>query len=127
VENAAKLDDVRSELEDRYGPLPVPVLNLLDYAALRLLAGRLGVAGIERKREAAHIQFTARSAVDPARLARVAASQPGAQLSPSGALTYPLRTTDAVEVLDRLRTVLLELATDDARATVTAAAPVRQF
>ncbi|MGH9649448.1 MAG: transcription-repair coupling factor, partial [Terriglobales bacterium] len=25
VESAAKLDDVRSELEDRYGPLPVPV------------------------------------------------------------------------------------------------------
>ncbi|MGH9554673.1 MAG: hypothetical protein ACRD2Y_02515, partial [Terriglobales bacterium] len=77
--------------------------------------------------DAAQIQFTARSAVDPARLARVAASQPGAQLSPSGSLTYPLRTTEALEVLDRLRTLLLELATDDARATVTTAAPARQF
>ncbi|MGH9531726.1 MAG: transcription-repair coupling factor [Terriglobales bacterium] len=127
VESAAKLEDVRSELEDRYGPAPVPVLNLLDYAALRLLAGRLGVAAIERKRDAAHIQFTARSAVDPARLARLAASQPGAQLSPSGSLTYPLRTTDAAQVLESLRTLLLDLATEDARATVTAAAPARQF
>jgi transcription-repair coupling factor (superfamily II helicase) len=127
VESQVKLDDVRAELEDRYGPLPVPVLNLLDYAALRLLAGRLGVAAIERKRDAAHIQFTARSAVDAARLARVAASQVGAQLSPSGALTYPLRTTDAAQVLDRLRALLLELATDDARAVVTPPVPARQF
>jgi transcription-repair coupling factor (superfamily II helicase) len=125
VESAAKLEDVRSELEDRYGPLPTPVLNLLDYAALRVLAGRLGVASVERRRDAAHIQFTARSAVDAARLARVAASQAGAQLSPTGALTYPLHTTDAAEVLGRLRALLLELATDDARAAATVSAPAR--
>ncbi len=125
VETAAKLEDVRGELEDRYGPLPAPVLNLLEYAGLRLLAGRMGVASMERKRDAAHIQFTARSAVDPARLARVAASQPGAQLSPSGALTFPLRTTDAAQVLERLRALLLELATDDARAAVTVEAQER--
>ncbi len=120
VESAAKLEDVRSELEDRYGPLPAPVVNLLEYAALRLLAGRMGVATMERKRDAAHIQFTARSAVDAARLARVAASQPGAQLSPSGTLTFPLRTTDAAQVLERLRALLIELASEEVRAAVLA-------
>ncbi len=125
VESAAQLEDVRGELEDRYGPLPAPVSNLLEYAHLRLLAGRMGVAGMERKRDAAHIQFTARSAVDAARLARLAASQPGAQLSPAGAFTYPLRTTDPALVLERLRALLIELASEEVRVAVTGAVAER--
>ena len=42
VETESQLTDVRSELEDRYGEPPAPVRNLLEYAALKLLAIRIG-------------------------------------------------------------------------------------
>ncbi len=35
-----------------------PVRNLLEYAALKLLSQRIGVAQIERRRDAVSIRFT---------------------------------------------------------------------
>jgi transcription-repair coupling factor (superfamily II helicase) len=57
VESEAQLREVEGEMEDRYGAPPAAVRNLLEYAALRLLAGRVGVAGIERKRDLVSLRF----------------------------------------------------------------------
>src|SRR5437588_912698 len=84
VETEDQLADVRSELEDRYGPLPGPVSNLLDAAALKLLSERIGVVGIDRKRDAVQIRFSEQAAIDPARLAHFVASTKGTQFSPGG-------------------------------------------
>ena len=46
----ATIDDVRSELHDRYGAPPETVLNLLAAGELRLHAERLGIAQVDRKR-----------------------------------------------------------------------------
>ncbi len=46
----ATIDDVRSELHDRYGAPPESVLNLLSAGELRLLCERLGIAQMDRKR-----------------------------------------------------------------------------
>ena len=48
VRDAAKLDDFRQELRDRYGPLPEPAEWLLRPAELRLLAARWGITNIHR-------------------------------------------------------------------------------
>ncbi len=48
VRDAAKLDDFRQELRDRYGPLPEPAEWLLRAAEVRLLAARWGIANIHR-------------------------------------------------------------------------------
>src|SRR5262249_35986537 len=50
VENEAQLEDVRKELEDRYGPIPPPVRYLLAASALKLLSERVGATNIDRKR-----------------------------------------------------------------------------
>ena len=73
VETEAQLDDVAGELGDRYGAPPPPVRNLLEYAALKLLSQRIGVAQIERRRDAVSIRFTEKATVDPERLARFVA------------------------------------------------------
>ncbi len=44
------IDDVRSELHDRYGTPPETVLNLLAAGELRLQCERLGIAQLDRKR-----------------------------------------------------------------------------
>ncbi len=46
VSSDADLAAVRAEIADRYGPLPQPVLNLVDVAAFRLDARRHGVTEV---------------------------------------------------------------------------------
>jgi transcription-repair coupling factor (superfamily II helicase) len=46
----ATIDDVRSELHDRYGTPPESVQNLLSAGELRLKCEQLGIAQLDRKR-----------------------------------------------------------------------------
>jgi transcription-repair coupling factor (superfamily II helicase) len=110
VEREAQLHDVRAELIDRYGEPPRAVRNLLDYAELKLVAVRVGVNSIERKREQVSIKFRQTAAVDPERLARFVASQRGTQFSPDGTLKFVQKATAAEDVLSNLKTLLEELA-----------------
>ena len=50
AEDQATLDDVRAELQDRYGTPPESVLNLLAAGELRLRCEQLGIAQLDRKR-----------------------------------------------------------------------------
>ncbi len=110
VETEAQLEDVRAELEDRYGELPLPVRHLLEYASLKLLCRRVGVTAIDRRRDAVNVKFTEKAEVDPGKLAHFVASNSGTQFSPGGVLKFGLASTAAQEVLSRLRSLLLELA-----------------
>ncbi len=110
VETENQLNDVRAELEDRYGAPPPAVRNLLEYATLKLLAIRVGVTGIDRRREQVSIKFRQNAVIDPVRLARFVSSRRGAQFSPDGTLKFLLKVTAAAEVLRQLRELLQELA-----------------
>ncbi len=110
VETESQLADVAAELGDRYGAPPAAVQNLLEYAALKLLSQQIGVAQIERRREAVSIRFTEKAAVDPERLARFVAEERGSQFTPAGVLKFSLRDKQPEQVLARLKTLLEELA-----------------
>jgi transcription-repair coupling factor (superfamily II helicase) len=125
VETESQLGDVGAELEDRYGPPPPPVRNLLDYASLKLLCMRVGVNAIDRKRETVTFKFRQNAAVDPERLARFVSAQRGAQFTPDGMLKFSLKATAAEDVLHALRTVLEQLASAEAAATVVAVEPLK--
>ena len=109
VETEKQLEDVRAELTDRYGAPPEPVRYLLEYAALKLLARRIGVIAIDRKRDVVNVKFTENAEVDPEKLARFVAQSRGAQFSPGGVLRFNLSYTGAEEVLFKLRTLLEDL------------------
>jgi transcription-repair coupling factor (superfamily II helicase) len=117
VETESQLGDVGAELEDRYGPPPPAVRNLLDYASLKLLCMRVGVNAIDRKRETVTFKFRQNATVDPEQLARFVSAQRGAQFTPDGMLKFALKATAAEEVLRALRTVLEQLASADTPAT----------
>jgi transcription-repair coupling factor (superfamily II helicase) len=112
IQNEAALADVRSELEDRYGPLPDSVRHLLDAALLRIECERIGVSQIERKRDQLHIRFTESAGVDPGRLMKLVAknAKRGAQFTPQGVLRYPLASSKPDEVLAEIRSLLDQLA-----------------
>jgi transcription-repair coupling factor (superfamily II helicase) len=112
VETEAQLSDVGAELEDRYGEPPAAVRNLLDYASLKLMAVRVGVNAIERKRDLVTIKFRQNAGIDPGKLARFVSSQRGAQFTPDGTLRFPLKATAAEDVLDHLESLLEKLGAD---------------
>ncbi len=47
VTSAAEVDDIRTEWEDRYGPLPAPAMALLHVGSLRAECHRLGINDIQ--------------------------------------------------------------------------------
>jgi len=110
VESEAQLNDVRAELTDRYGEMPAAVRNLMDYATLKLLAVRVGVIAVERKRDVVTIKFRQDAVIDPAKLAQFVSSQRGTQFTPDGLLKFSMKATAAEEVLQHLRSVLEEMA-----------------
>ena len=113
VETDAQLNDVAAELGDRYGTPPPPVRNLLDYAALKLLSQRVGVAQIERRRDAVSIRFTENATVDPERLARFVRGEPGSQFTPAGILKFTLKEKQPEPILSRLKDLLEQLAGEE--------------
>ncbi len=113
VETEAQLDDVAGELGDRYGAPPPPVRNLLEYAELKLLSQRIGVAQIERRRDAVSIRFTEKATVDPERLARFVAAEPGSQFTPAGVLKFTLKEKQPDQILTRLKALLEQLAGEE--------------
>ena len=118
VETELQLTDVGAELQDRYGPPPPAVRNLLDYASLKLLCMRVGVNAIERKRDSVTFKFRQNATVDPEQLARFVSAQRGAQFTPDGMLKFVLKAAAAEEVLRALRTVLEQLASTELASEV---------
>jgi transcription-repair coupling factor (superfamily II helicase) len=110
VETESQLHEVRSELIDRYGEAPRAVRNLLEYAALKLQAMRVGATAIERKRELVNIKFRHNASIEPGKLARFVASQQGARFTPDGALKFSIRPNSTEGILQTLRDLLEELA-----------------
>ncbi|HZI55245.1 MAG TPA: transcription-repair coupling factor, partial [Verrucomicrobiae bacterium] len=112
VESEAALDDVRKELQDRYGEPPAPVRYLLAASALKLLCERVGVLAVDRKRDSVTIKFTEQASIEPELLARYVAQARGAQFSPGGVLKFNLKSIQPEAVIDQLNGLLRELSPD---------------
>jgi transcription-repair coupling factor (superfamily II helicase) len=108
----AAVNEVRAEMEDRYGAPPDATVFLLEAALMRLECERIGIARVDRKREGVHIRFTENAMVDPQRLMRLVAknAKRGAQFTPQGLLKFPLDATRSDEVLLEIQELLANLA-----------------
>jgi transcription-repair coupling factor (superfamily II helicase) len=110
VDSEQQLEDVTAELTDRYGEPPATVRTLLEYAALKLLARRVGVTAIDRHRDSVNIKFKENAGIDPEKLMRFVATKKGANFSPQGVLKYTLVASGAEQVLANLRATIENLA-----------------
>jgi len=72
----AALDDLSSEMIDRFGSLPPETQNLLRIARLKLLARRLGVRRLDLSPQGGYVLFEKKNAVDPAAVVRLIHKQP---------------------------------------------------
>ena len=88
--DAEARDRAEKELEDRYGPVPDAVRNLLAYSALKTMAEKIGVEAIDRRHNLLNIKFHKETRVEPARLMDVVGKTQGAQFTPAGVLLLPM-------------------------------------
>jgi transcription-repair coupling factor (superfamily II helicase) len=99
--------DVRKELEDRFGQLPKSVENLLEFAMLKSMSERLHIASVERQGQKMAVRFHPETPLDPAVLVKVVRSRKGIRLDPSGVLWLELQKGEPL--VTALRNVLLGL------------------
>src|SRR3954452_2181671 len=105
-------DRAEKELEDRYGPVPEPVHNLVVYSALKTLAEKIGIEAVDRRHNLLNVKFHAETRVDPARLMNIVGKTRGAQFTPAGVLLLPLEgQTAAGDILRFLAEKLSQLST----------------
>jgi transcription-repair coupling factor (superfamily II helicase) len=78
------------EMEDRFGPLPDSVANLLEYALLKSEAERLLVHSIERKADEVLIRFHPEAPVSPEKLLHYVRQHRQASFRPQGVLRFRL-------------------------------------
>ncbi len=74
--DAASLRELKIELIDRFGLLPLPTVNLFRQTALRLQAASLGIRKIEAWPQGVTVEFSTGGAVDPALLVRLIQEEP---------------------------------------------------
>jgi transcription-repair coupling factor (superfamily II helicase) len=108
ITSEAERDEVRRELEDRFGSLPRAVENLLDYAVLKGLCEKLLVASVERHGEQVRIKFHAQTPLRPEHVVRVVCVRPGMRLDPSGVLQMSVARGQG-SLAEGIRNVLLQL------------------
>jgi transcription-repair coupling factor (superfamily II helicase) len=108
----AAVNEIRAEMEDRYGTLPDATVYLLEASLLRIECERMGVAQLDRKRGELQVRFTENAAIDPQHLMKLVArnAKRGAQFTPQGILKFPLTAIRSDEVLLEIRELLGNLA-----------------
>jgi transcription-repair coupling factor (superfamily II helicase) len=108
VTSDAEREEVRRELDDRFGTPPPAVENLLDYAVLKGLAERLLVASIDRRGDQLAIKFYDDTPLGPERLVKLIRKRRGMRLDPTGVLWLDWKG-EAGGAMAAARNVLLQL------------------
>ncbi len=109
VTSEAMRDEVRKELDDRFGPPPPAVMNLLDYAVLKAVAEKLLVANIDRRGDQLAIKFYEDTPLGPERLVKLIGKRRDMRLDPAGTLWLDWKRTKETTAMEAAKKVLLQL------------------
>jgi transcription-repair coupling factor (superfamily II helicase) len=94
VRNEAELDRLMDEVRDRYGAPPESVLNLAEYASIRILADRIRVESLDREGQAVVLKFRPDAKLDPAWLFRIVQQRGDVVLLPPATLKLDLKAPE---------------------------------
>lgn len=109
LQSEEEREKIRQELLDRYGPLPEGVANLLEYAALKMIAEKIRVDAIDRRQDRIAIKFNEAASVDPQKLMAFAAGAPGAEFTPAGVLRFTVNGGGAAHTIQEITELLKQL------------------
>jgi transcription-repair coupling factor (superfamily II helicase) len=91
VRSSDELERLLDEVRDRYGAPPASVLNLAEYASIRILADRIGLEAIDRETSLVVLKFRPDARLDPQWLLKVVQSRPDVALQPPATVKLDLR------------------------------------
>jgi transcription-repair coupling factor (superfamily II helicase) len=91
VRTAPELDRLMDEVRDRYGPPPESVLNLAEYASIRLLADRIRLESLDREAQTVVLKFRPDAKLDPAVLLRAIKERGDLTMVPPASVKMDLR------------------------------------
>ena len=104
-----ELDNLYRDLEDRFGELPLPVRNLLEYARLRILGRARGVMAIDRTSQGVDIRFHESARIDPERIVELVGSGNGLTFAPPATLRLK-SSVGRSELFSSIENILREIA-----------------
>jgi transcription-repair coupling factor (superfamily II helicase) len=94
VRNEAELDRLMDEVRDRYGAPPDSVLNLAEYASIRILADHIRVESLDREGQTVVLKFRSDAKLDPAWLFRIVQQRGDVVLLPPATLKLDLKAPE---------------------------------
>jgi transcription-repair coupling factor (superfamily II helicase) len=106
IEDIAK---IRKEIEDRFGPLPHPVQNLVRYGVIKILAQRSRIKAIDRVGQKIMFKFYPTTTVDLARMTALLDKYDGS-ITPQGVMNVILPSADEGDLLIETNSILKELS-----------------
>ena len=87
VASSAEIESIGQEMEDRFGPVPVPAQMLMKVTELGFLAGRLRIQGLQQRKGVLVATFAENPPPDPRRLLSMCPISP-----------YPMRLLNVTPV-----------------------------
>ncbi|OGT31094.1 MAG: transcription-repair coupling factor [Gammaproteobacteria bacterium RIFCSPHIGHO2_12_FULL_35_23] len=78
AENQQALDELQSEMVDRFGLLPDSIKNLLTITSLKFIANEIGIKKLEASSKGGKIHFQAKPAIEPTTIIKLIQQQPNA-------------------------------------------------
>ncbi|HNB73457.1 MAG TPA: helicase-related protein, partial [Acidobacteriota bacterium] len=103
------LELLGQELDDRYGPRPVQVDNLFEYARLRREASPMGILSVDYEQGMLMLKFSDRARINHEQLLAWVTTNPQVSFSPSGLFKYPVKSANNAEFFAQIHTVLAKL------------------
>jgi transcription-repair coupling factor (superfamily II helicase) len=97
VRSESDLGKLLDEVRDRYGAPPPSVLNLAEYASIRLMADGLRLESVDREGQLVVLKFRSDAKLDPTWLLRVVQSRGDVILQPPATVKLDLRAPSAAE------------------------------
>jgi transcription-repair coupling factor (superfamily II helicase) len=108
AESLEELDKIGEEIQDRYGPLPESVGNLLRYGVIKVLTQKIKIKAIDRIGPKIVFEFFPSSSADIGRMTKLIQKFRGT-ITPQGVLSLFLQAEEETAVLDETIGILKEL------------------
>ncbi len=109
VDDLDKIEKIRGEIEDRFGPLPPSVENLLRYGSVKYLAEEIGAQSIDRIGKKIIFKFYPKISMDLNRLTKLLEQYSGS-ITPQGVMSFSLSGDEVDDILDETISILKELS-----------------
>ncbi|HEX8873418.1 MAG TPA: transcription-repair coupling factor, partial [Nitrosospira sp.] len=105
-----ELDDMQTELTDRFGLMPDPVRALMDCHRLRVIARPLGITRVDAGTDNIQIQFAPNPPVDAGKIVALIQRSREHQLSGPDRLKVQVQITGVTERVKRIKRLFAELS-----------------